>query len=504
MENNKTKSITIVGGGSSGWMTAMYLNHLYRKEKQNIKVRLVESADIGILGVGEATVHSIRFFFAAMGLDEQELLSETQATYKTGIMFRNWMKPQQDKVHEYFHPFEQIKFGNGFDLSTSWLLSQKHSGQRYDEGTCISSELIKHQHGPKTANSKGYTGIVPYGYHIDANQLARFLRKKAVAAGVEHIEATVEKINTDNQNIISIETDNGVFESDYFIDCTGFKGLLINAVSEDNWVSYEDALPCNKAVAVQRKYPAEQQPKPYTEATALSNGWVWQIDLINRQGTGYVYDGNRLSKEEAEAELKSFLGNESEFIKTLHIDMQIGRRKRFWVGNCITVGLSGGFIEPLESTGLHLINLGARLLSTHLTQVSVPDAIQESYSELMINAYEDLKQFIVLHYCITDRDDTEFWQAAQRSVEHCPALKRKLAIWKYKICEYADLQTASTSCFNDENYRFILYGMQYYPELHLDVDKAQMETLFDSVKARCQQAVQYSETHQDSLDKLHN
>ena len=163
-----------------------------------------------------------------------------------------------------------------------------------------------------------------------------------------------------------------------------------------------------------------------------------------------------------------------------------------------------GFIEPLESTGLHLINLGARLLSTHLTQVSVPDAIQESYSELMINAYEDLKQFIVLHYCITDRDDTEFWQAAQRSVEHCPALKRKLAIWKYKICEYADLQTASTSCFNDENYRFILYGMQYYPELHLDVDKAQMETLFDSVKARCQQAVQYSETHQDSLDKLHN
>jgi tryptophan halogenase len=347
-------------------------------------------------------------------------------------------------------------------------------------------------------------GIAPYGYHLDANQLARFLRKKAIAAGVEHIEAMVTEVNTDNERIISVDTDKGNFKSDYFIDCTGFKGLLINAVSDDNWVSFEHELPCNKAVAVQRKHPAGRVPNPYTEATALSNGWVWQIDLVNRQGTGYVYDGNRLTKEQAESELKAYLGDESEFIKTLHIDMQIGRRKRFWVGNCITVGLAGGFIEPLESTGLHLINLGARLLSTHLTQVNVPAVIQDSYSDLMINAYEDLKQFIVLHYCITDRDDTEFWQQAQKSVEYCPELEKKLAIWKHKICEYADLQTASTSCFNDENYRFILYGMNYYPELHFTSDKKQMDALFEQVDKRCEQAIQYSETHQASLAKLAN
>lgn len=498
------KKITIVGGGSSGWMTAAYLNHFYNKTEKNVEITLVESKDIGILGVGEATVHSIRFFFAAMGLDEQELLRETQATYKTGIMFKNWMKPVNGKMHEYFHPFEQIKIGDNFDISTSWVLSQQNSGMRYDEGTCISSALIKAGHGPKAINSPPYQGVAPYGYHIDANQLARFLRKKATAAGVNHVEATVSKVNCDGERIISVETDAGTFQADYFIDCTGFKGLLINAVSDDNWISYEDALPCNKAVAVQRHYPEGIEPKPYTEATALSNGWVWQIDLVNRQGTGYVYDGSKLSKEQAEHELKSFLGPESEFIKTLHIDMHIGRRKRFWVGNCISIGLSGGFIEPLESNGLHLINLGARLLSTHLVNRQVSQEIQNSYSTLMINAYEDLKQFIVLHYCITNRDDSEFWLQAQQSVEYCPELKQKLAIWKHKICEYADLQTASTSCFNDENYRFILYGMQYYPDFSYSYDKNRMDALFSKVKERCQQAVNFTQTHQASLAKLHS
>ena len=504
MDSSQIKKITIVGGGSSGWMTAAYLNHLYNKTEKQVDITLVESKDIGILGVGEATVHSIRFFFAAMGLNEQELLSETQATYKTGIMFRNWMKPVNEHTHQYFHPFEQLKMGDSFDISTSWILSQQDSGQRYDEATCLSSSLIKAGHGPKAANSAPYTGIAPYGYHIDANQLARFLRKKAVEAGVTHVEATVNAVNTQGEMITSIETDQGIFKSDYFIDCTGFKGLLINSVSDDNWVCYEDALPCNKAVAVQRHYPESTVPKPYTEATALTNGWVWQIDLANRQGTGYVYDGNRLSKEEAESELKTFLGEDSQFIKTTHIDLQIGRRKRFWVGNCITIGLSGGFIEPLESTGLHLINLGARLLSTHLVNNNVAKEIQDSYSKLMVNAYEDLKQFIVLHYCITDRDDTEFWRAAKRSVEHCPELKQKLAIWKHKICEYADLQTASTSCFNDENYRFILYGMQYYPNLSFAYDKQRMDALFSQAQERCQQAVKYTQTHADSLAKLHS
>lgn len=502
MDTANTKIITIVGGGSAGWMTAAYLNHLYNKNKPTIKIRLIESPDIGILGVGEATVHSIRFFFAAMGLDEKELLSETQATYKTGIMFKNWMKPVDGKTHEYFHPFEQLKLGDNFDLSTSWLLSKMDSGKRYDEGTCLSSELIRKEHGPKANNSAPYTGVVPYGYHIDATQLARFLRKKAVAAGVEHIETTVSKVNADGDAITSISTPKGTYTSDYFIDCTGFKGLLINAVSQSNWVSYENALPCNKAVAVQRNYKPGAKPKPYTESTALSNGWVWEIDLVNRQGTGYVYDGSRLSKDEAEAELKEYLGNESEFIKTTHIDMQIGRRERFWVGNCISIGLAGGFIEPLESTGLHLINLGARLLSTHLVSKQVPEVIRESYSNLMVNAYEDLKQFIVLHYCITNRDDSEFWLQAQRSIDYCPKLKAKLALWKHKICEYADLQTASTSCFNDENYRFILYGMQYYPALNFEFEKQRMDTLFSKVKQHQQHALKLTLSHTEHLDKL--
>ncbi|KZN46087.1 tryptophan halogenase family protein [Pseudoalteromonas luteoviolacea] len=505
MSEQSIKSITIVGGGSSGWMTAAYLNQLYNSKSHKIDITLIESKDIGILGVGEATVHSIRYFFAAMGINEQELMRETQATYKSGIMFKNWMKPSESgETHEYFHPFEQQQLGSNIDIATAWLLSDRNKQERYDEGVCLSSHTIKHALSPKLPNSTGYKAPTPYGYHLDATQMARFLKAKCTSAGVRHVEATVTDISVVDGNIDTVHTEKGNFSADVFIDCTGFKGLLINKVSSDNWESFEEALPCNKAVAIQRKLPANKTPTPYTVATALSNGWVWQIDLANRQGTGYVYDGNRLTKKEAEEELKSFLGEESEIIKTTHIDMQIGRRKEFWVGNCICIGLSGGFIEPLESTGLHLINLGARLLSTHLTGTQVPLSVKDSYNRLMRHAYDDLKQFIVLHYCLTDRDDSEFWVQARKSVEHCPELTEKLALWRNKPCEFADIGSAGTSCFTDENYRYILYGMGYAPKLNIEYDYSEHEAVFEELQNRVNRLISSVMTHEEALQRINS
>ncbi|AQS37523.1 Tryptophan halogenase [Shewanella psychrophila] len=497
MAKEAIKNITIVGGGSSGWMTAMYLQRLYNQSGGTVKIRLVESKDVGTIGVGEATVHSIRFFFAAMGLDENELLRETNATLKNGIMFRNWMKPKDGQTHEYFHPFEQQRPAGPLDNATAWVQSPKHVS--YAQATSISSELISNANSPKTATSPQYQGIVPYGYHLDAILMGKYLRKKACGAGVEHIEANVKHVKTDGETITSIITNKGEFTSDIFIDCTGFKGLLIESLRDNNWQSFEQELPCNKAVAIQRKPLLGQSPKPYTLATALTNGWAWEIDLSNRQGTGYVYDGNRLTRKEAEAELLEHLGDSQEILKTVHLDMKIGCRKEFWIGNCISIGLSGGFIEPLESTGLHIVNVGARLLATHLSSNAPTQPVRDSYNKTLNGIYQDLRQFIILHYCLSDRDDTEFWKQAAKTAAYAKGLPEMLELWRNKTCEFMDLAGGYGTIFNDENYRFILYGMDHTPDLSQPASEYEIQNILQRLAQQQEQADKSAMLHSEFL-----
>ncbi|WP_417458887.1 tryptophan halogenase family protein [Kordiimonas sp.] len=502
MAEVNTRSLVIVGGGSAGWMTALYLNRLFNQDRKNFDITVIESPDIGIIGVGEATVHSVRFFFAAMGLDENELLRATNGTLKTGIMFRDWMKPRDGKTHEYFHPFEQVRLGRGLDLSSAWMVTGRDGAERYDEGVSLSAALIKKGHGPKGPNSAPYQGAVPYGYHIDATLLARFLRGKAVDAGVRHVEATVTDVRVEGENIVAVQAGDAEYCGDMFIDCTGFRGLLIEKLKPGNWNSFEDALPCNKAVAIQRDLVGDEVPNPYTVATALSNGWAWQIDLTNRQGTGYVYDGNRISNDEAEAELRAFLGPQSNVLKCTHLNMKVGCREEFWIGNCIATGLAGGFIEPLESTGLHLINLAAGLMGTHLLAKETNQASRDSFNRLMRGFYQDLKQFIVLHYCLSNRDDSDFWRAAQATVKHTPWLESQLEIWKHKICEFHDLAGSFSTTFSDENYRYILYGMQHYPALNFQMDEHAADSLFSQMKLMRENALAVTIPHGEFLDRL--
>ena len=501
MVQSGLKRLTVVGGGSSGWMSAIYLNKLLNHSEKNYHIQVIESPDIGIIGVGEATVHGIRFFFAAMGLDEKELMAETNATFKTGIMFRNWMQPVAGETHEYFHPFEHQRQGKVIDISSAWFLNKRYQQERYDQGVCLSSHLIARGHCPKSLRSPAYQGVVPYGYHLDATLLARFLRRKAVEAGVEHVAATVSDVLVSDGKINAVVANEKTYAADFFIDCTGFRGLLIEKLKADNWNSFEDALPCNRAVAIQRDLP-EGSPKPFTVATALSNGWAWQIDLVNRQGTGYVYDGNRLTREQAEQELREFLGEDAKILKSIHLDMKVGCRQDFWIGNCVAIGLAGGFIEPLESTGLHLINMGVGLLATHLTNPNPPQAIRDSYNRLMRGFYQDLKQFIVLHYCLTNRRDTDFWKAAATKARYCPGLETLLELWKLKICEFSDLAGSFSTTFGDDNYRYVLYGMQHYPMLSLAVNSGEQAAMFDELKGLVNQALMHSLPQRDYLQKL--
>lgn len=495
-------TLAIVGGGSAGWMSAIYLNKLLNSNAKNYRIQVIESPDIGIIGVGEATVHSIRFFFAAMGLDERELMAETNATFKTGIMFRNWMQPINGATHEYLHPFEPQRPSRGIDISSAWFLSGRAQQERYDQGVSLSAHLIARGHCPKNIRTPDYQGVVPYGYHLDATLLARFLRRKAVETGVEHIAATVSDVVVEQGNIKSVVADGKSYSADFFIDCTGFRGLLIEKLQADNWESFEDALPCNRAVAIQRDLP-DGSPKPYTVATALTNGWAWQIDLVNRQGTGYVYDGKRLTREQAEQELRDFLGEEASILKCTHLDMKVGCRRESWLGNCVAIGLAAGFIEPLESTGLHLINLGVGLLATHLSSVNPAQVVRDSYNRLMRGFYQDLKQFIVMHYCLTNRRDTEFWREAATKARYCPQLQNLLDLWKHKICEFHDLAGSYSTTFSDGNYRYVLYGMHHHPALSLRMDDDAQTAMFNELKGLLNQALLHSLPQQEYLEKLH-
>ncbi|MFC7005445.1 tryptophan halogenase family protein [Bowmanella sp. JS7-9] len=499
--NSTKKTLTIVGGGSAGWMTALYLQRYFHQ--QGVQIHLIESDKIGPIGVGEATVHSIRFLFAALGLDEQELMRETNATLKLGILFRNWMKPSAAGVHEYFHPFEQQRPAGAIDISSEWVMGQHFNHQRYDQGVCLSSLLAEKSASPKTPMSRPYQGVVPYGYHLDATLLGQFLRKKGLEAGITYQVATVTNVNVEDGEISSLQTSEGVHQADFYIDCSGFSGKLIDALQPDNWESFTDVLPCNKAVAIQRDYAPGETPRPFTTSTALSHGWAWQIDLVNRQGNGYVYDGNRLSAEQAEAELREFLGDEAATRSALHLDMKVGFRPQSWVGNCVAIGLSSGFIEPLESTGLHLINVAARLFATHFSAANISDSVRRSFNRQMRGVYEDLKQFIVLHYCLTDRDDTDFWRQAQASAEGCEGLAEKLTLWKHKVCEFMDLSGGYSTTFNDENYRYILYGMGHLPALHLQPSSTQNQSLFDQVNHMAANLLLQTQSHLAYLQHLH-
>jgi len=472
---NKPFSIDIVGGGSSGWMTAIYLHQLMNHSEHNADIRVIESEDIGVIGVGEATVHSIRYFLRAMGLDEHELMSETNATFKLGIKFRNWMAPTDGETHEYFHPFEQAYSSSTLDLTTAWLFSDR--SDTYAAATSLSVPLVNHNRTPKLADMNQYQGVVPYGYHLDAVLLGRYLRKIAVKRGVEHIVTTITEVVTNNKGIHYVADGTRKFKADYFIDCTGFRGTLIEALDSDNWQSFQDALPCDRAVAIQVPRNDDYEPNNHTVATALSNGWAWQIDLTNRQGAGYVYDGNRLTEEEAEKELRKFINTKGANVKATHLKMKVGCRKRFWIGNTVAIGLSGGFIEPLESTGLHLINMGVALLGSSIGRDGVQEPIRQKYNELMNGFYEDLKRFVVLHYCLTDRNDTDFWRNAKATFAHSKGLPELLEIWQLKVCEHLDLAGTYGTTFNDENYRYVLFGMNFEPSI------MRLHNPFDSHKA---------------------
>ncbi|MGC0419060.1 tryptophan halogenase family protein [Embleya sp. AB8] len=446
MNTKNPDKVVIVGGGTAGWMTASYLKAAFG---DRVSITLVESGTIGTIGVGEATFSDIRHFFEFLDLKEEDWMPACNATYKLAVRFQNWRRPG----HHFYHPFEQMRSVDGFPLSDWWL--HNGPGERFDTDCFVMANLCDAGRSPRHLDGRlleqEYTeaeeavGLTmsehqgktqfPYAYHFEAALLAKFLTKYSVERGVRHIVDDVRDVTLDDRGwIANVRTkEHGDLDGDLFVDCTGFRGLLLNRALEVPFVSYQDTLPNDSAVALQVPLDMKRRGiRPCTTATAQNAGWIWTIPLFGRIGTGYVYAKDYCTPEEAERTLREFVGPEAADVEANHIRMRIGRSRESWANNCVAIGLSSGFVEPLESTGIFFIHHAIEQLVKYFPAADWHPGMREMYNSAIANVMDGVREFLVLHYKGAARDDTQYWKDTKtRAIPD--ALAERIERWQVRL-----------------------------------------------------------------------
>lgn len=425
MSNARVSKVVIVGGGTAGWMTAAALSRFC--SKSDVSITLVESEAIGTVGVGEATIPQLAKFNAMLGIDEDAFVKATQATFKLGIEFVDW---GQIGTH-YFHPFGVHGVDlEGIDFHQYWVkarsLGEDHPLESYslNAKAARAGKFIR----PK-AEHGGFLNRMAYAFHFDAVLYAAFLRDYAEARGVTRLEGIVSNVhqNPDTGFLTTLTLQDGrELEGDLFIDCTGFRGVLIEGALKAGYEDWSHYLPVNRAVAVTTE--AGEPPLPFTRATAYEAGWQWRIPPQHRIGNGYVYSDQYIDPDQAERDFVSRL--DGALLKDpKHLRFMTGRRKTFWDKNCVAIGLSAGFMEPLESTSIHLIQSGISKLIALFPDKSMPKVERDEYNRLLSTDFAHIRDFLILHYKATGRQDTPFWAYVQ-NMDIPDTLQQKLDLLK--------------------------------------------------------------------------
>jgi flavin-dependent dehydrogenase len=513
--------VVIVGGGSAGWMTACYLKSALTHLQD---VTLIESPNIRTIGVGEATFSTVKLFFDYLGLAEHEWMPPCNGTYKLAVRFQNWA----GNGEHFYHPFQRYEVVDGFNLGEWWL--KLFRGERAFDAACFTTtSLCEHLRSPRFLNGEIFDDRVaayfgtsappntviahhtvqyPYGYHFDAALLAEFLKRLALKRGVSHLIDDVTEVKRgDDGSILHVVTrDHGRVEGDLFIDCTGFRGLLINEALKEPFLEFKDELPNDRAVAIQVPTDARNEGiRPYTTATALSCGWAWTIPLYNRNGCGYVYCSKYIGSEEAEAELRAFLGPGAKGCPANHIKMRIGRNRNSWVKNCVAIGLSSGFVEPLESTGIFFIQHGIEELVNHFPAGHTPSEGQIlSYNRTINDCIDGIREFLSIHYRASNRSDTRYWRE-MKLLKGPDAREERLKIWQCRLPGARNIYQPFHG-FEAYSYSVILLGLGYKPEAYLPSldlrDEASARAMFRSIRDKSDRLVRTLPSHYEYLRQM--
>ena len=465
--SQRTQSVVIVGGGTAGWLTAGIIAARHQgRMKSGFSLTLVESPTIPIIGVGEGTWPTLRSSLQKMGVSETEFFRHCNAAFKQGAKFAKWTTGADDDA--YYHPLMLPQGFTQVNLAPHWLC--KDEGRSFCDAVSPQGQLCEDGLAPKMITTPEYEAVANYAYHLDAGKFAGFLQKHCTEKlGVRHVLADVTQVNQSEQgDIKSVDTRQaGEIAGDLFIDCTGFAALLLGKALGVSFKDCSDVLFCDAALALQVPYATPDAPMAsHTISTAQSAGWIWDIGLPTRRGTGYVYSTRHATDEEAHQTLMRYLGPEHQQLTPRKVPIRAGHRTTFWKNNCVAVGLAAGFLEPLESSAIVLIELSAKLIAEQLpANREVMDIVARRFNDVTHYRWGRIIDFLKLHYVLTQRSDSAFWRDNLDPATIPDRLKNLLKLWKYQSPWFFDEFDRLEEVFPAASYQYVLYGMGFRTEV---------------------------------------
>jgi flavin-dependent dehydrogenase len=466
------KKVVVVGGGTAGWITA---GRIAAKHGNGVAVVLIESPDVAPIRVGEGTWPTMRNTLIKLGISETDFIRECEASFKQGAKFAKWVDGSNSDF--YYHPLMLPQgFGQG-DLAAYWLQLQQANAKNnekkpgsFSQSVCFQEAICEQNLAPKTIRSTEYSHIANYAYHLDSGKFSTFLQKHCVKnLGITHILDEVVAINVQqNNDIASVQTKkSGTISGDLFVDCTGFSSLLLGEHYQVEFIDCNDVLFIDTALAVQEPYQnPEQEIASHTISTAQEAGWIWDIGLQHRRGVGYVYASKYSDELQARKILADYLGKSVEQVEARKIPIRSGHRAKFWQNNCVAVGLSAGFLEPLEASALVLVELSAEMICDQLPATrQVMDIVAKRFNDTFLYRWQKIIDFLKLHYILSKRTDNEFWIDNSNPNSIPDSLQELMALWRYR--SPADIDFSSNNeVFPAASYQYVLYGMGFQSDFN--------------------------------------
>jgi len=462
------KHIVIVGGGSAGWLTAGVIAAAHCSASEaGLRVTLLESPDVAPIGVGEGTWPTMRDTLDKIGVSESDFIRACDVSFKQGSRFNGWVNGQPDD--HYFHPFVLPQGYGETDLVSAWL--QGHANLPFADLVSFQPHLCVQGKAPKQKSTPEFAAVANYGYHLDAGKFGLFLRTHCTEKlGVRHVVDHMAGVNThENGDIVSLQTrSRGMLEGDLFVDCTGMQSLLLGQHYQVPFISQRHALFNDTALALQVPYADEHTPiASQTISTAQHSGWVWDIGLPTRRGVGYVYSSAHTSDDVAQEVLHSYIGQTggpSGAAVPRKLSFQPGYRREFWHKNCVAIGLSAGFIEPLEASALALVELSASMLSDEMPATrDAMDIVARRFNNAFTYRWERVIDFLKLHYVLSQRTDSDYWRDNRQPESISERLRELLVLWQHQCPSRYDLSRVD-EVFPSASYQYVLYGMGFRPQ----------------------------------------